>query len=89
MSEPRNTKPNARARAAARLAIVTKADARARELAAIIAEIQAAGITSFSGIARELATRGAPTDRRGRWAATQVRDLHLRRRDRIEAASDS
>jgi Recombinase len=70
---------------AARLAIATKAGARAQELSGTIADIQIAGIISFSGIARELAARGVPTERGGRWAATQVRDLLLRRRDREKA----
>ena len=66
------------ARAAARQAIITNADIRARELAPVIADIRAGGVHSYLGIATQLTARGIPTARGGRWAATQVRDIILR-----------
>ena len=66
------------ARAAARQAIVAQANTRARALAPVIAEICAAGVHSYRGIAAQLDARGVPTARGGRWAATQVRDIVLR-----------
>jgi hypothetical protein len=66
------------ARAAARQAIVAQADRRARALAPVFAEIRAAGVHSYKGIAAQLDARGIPTARGGRWAATQVRDIVLR-----------
>src|ERR1700733_5119177 len=68
------------ARARATRAIVAQADARARLLAPAIAEIRAAGVNSYKGIATQLNARGVPTPARGgRWAATQVRDIVLRK----------
>jgi hypothetical protein len=67
------------ARARARQAIVALADARARSLAPAIADIRATGVHSCSGIAAQLEARGIPTARGGRWAATQVRDIVLRK----------
>jgi hypothetical protein len=69
----------AEARARARQAIVALADARARLLAPAIADIRATGVHSYSGIAAQLEARGIPTARGGRWAATQVRDIVLRK----------
>lgn len=66
------------ARAAARQVIVAQADTRARALSPVIAEICAAGVHSYNGIAAQLNARGIPTARGGRWAATQVRDIVLR-----------
>jgi Recombinase len=66
------------ARARATQAIVAQANDRARSLAPAIAEIRAAGVHSYSGIAARLEARGIPTARGGRWAATQVRDIVLR-----------
>jgi hypothetical protein len=66
------------ARAAARQVIVAQAEARARALSPVIAEIRAAGAHSYNGIAAQLNARGIPTARGGRWAATQVRDIVLR-----------
>jgi hypothetical protein len=64
--------------AAARQAIVAQANTRARALAPVFAEIRAAGVHSYRGIAVQLNARGIPTARGGRWAATQVRDIVLR-----------
>lgn len=52
---------------AAVAAIRAGAAERARALAGIVAEIEAAGIRSNRGIAAELNRRGVPTARQGRW----------------------
>jgi hypothetical protein len=58
---------------AASEARIARADARAADVAPIIAEIRAAGITSLNGIAKGLKARGIPTPRgRGNWHPTQV-----------------
>lgn len=44
-------------------------------LAATVAEIRAAGITSLSGIGRELSARGVKGPRGGTWCASQVSRL--------------
>src|SRR5260221_10577750 len=44
-----------------------RADAKAIELAPIIADIRASGVSSMNGIARELNKRGITTNRRGKW----------------------
>jgi hypothetical protein len=69
----------AEARSKARQAIVAQADRRARALTSIIAEIRSTGVHSYSGIAAQLEARAIPTARGGRWAATQVRDILLRK----------
>ena len=52
---------------------VARANARATELAPIIAEIRAAGTVSLNGIARALTARGVPTPRgHGVWSSVQV-----------------
>jgi len=71
------------ARAAARQVIVAQAEARARALSPVIAEIRAAGVHSYNGIAAQLNARGIPTARGGRWAATQVSDIVLRLSNQI------
>jgi DNA invertase Pin-like site-specific DNA recombinase len=61
----------ARARSAARRQAV--ANERAADLAPIISELQAAGVTSLGGIARALSERGVPTARgSSRWRESQV-----------------
>jgi hypothetical protein len=51
----------------------SRADARAADLAPIIAELQAAGVTSLRGIAVALNARGIPTATgHGRWHHVQV-----------------
>jgi hypothetical protein len=51
----------------------SRADARAADLAPIIAELQAAGVTSLRGIAAALNERGIPTATgHGRWHHVQV-----------------
>jgi hypothetical protein len=55
------------------------ANERAAKLSPIVKDIQAAGITSLSGIAEALNKRRLPTPRgRGHWHATQVRRLLAR-----------
>jgi hypothetical protein len=75
----REEQSTAQARAAARRAIVAQADMRAQTLAPVIAEIRATGVHSYKRIAARLDARGVPTARGGRWAATQVRDIVLRK----------
>ncbi len=65
------------ARIAAHEAIRANADAFAANVLPIIREVQATG-ASLRKIADALNSRGVPTARGGRWAATQVRD-YLRR----------
>jgi DNA invertase Pin-like site-specific DNA recombinase len=50
-----------------------KASRRAEDLLPIIEDIQAAGVTSLAGIARELNAREIRAARGGEWSATQVR----------------
>jgi hypothetical protein len=51
----------------------TRANKHAADLAPIIAELRAAGITTFNGIAGALNERGIPTTRgSGRWYHAQV-----------------
>jgi len=57
----------------ARVVRTARADARAADLAAIVAELRAAGATSLRAIAAELNARGIPTaSGRGEWRAVQV-----------------
>jgi len=59
---------------AGRKVLIARADARASQLAAIVADIRASGITSWYGIARELNERRVPTATgRGIWEPGQVR----------------
>jgi hypothetical protein len=58
---------------AGRKARTARADARASELAPIITELRAGGVTSSRAIAAELNARGIPTPTgRGSWQASQV-----------------
>jgi hypothetical protein len=60
---------------------VACADARAAELAPIVADIRHSGITSWYGIAMELNKRGVPTATgKGIWEPAQVRRLMERLR---------
>jgi hypothetical protein len=53
-----------------------RAAARAADVAPIVAELQAAGVTSLNGIAKALNARGVRTPRgRSRWYASQVARL--------------
>jgi hypothetical protein len=59
---------------AGRKLVIARADARASQLAPIVAEIRRGGTTSRYGIAMELNRRGVPTaTRRGIWEPRQVR----------------
>lgn len=58
---------------AARKARTARANARAAELAPIVAVIQASGVTGLKSIARALNERGIPTPRgAGQWQPVQV-----------------
>jgi DNA invertase Pin-like site-specific DNA recombinase len=66
-------------RSLGRQARAARADARAADLAPIIAELQAAGITSLRGIAAALNERGIQTPRgKGEWQAGTVTQLLAR-----------
>jgi DNA invertase Pin-like site-specific DNA recombinase len=69
----RGGKPTAKTRKLATEAIQTRAAAKAADIAPIIAELQAAGVTSQTGLAKSLTEKGIPTPRgSGEWTATQV-----------------
>jgi len=60
-------------RKAGRAAVQARTVARAADIAPVITELQSAGITSLSGLARALTKRGVPTARGGsEWTAVQV-----------------
>lgn len=59
-------------------AVQAQAVERAREYAEIIEDIQASGVASLAGIARELNERGIVTPRGGRWHASSVKNLLAR-----------
>jgi DNA invertase Pin-like site-specific DNA recombinase len=65
----------AKARQAGHDANAAQAQQRAKDLAPIIAELQAAGITSLRAIAAGLEQRGVPTARGGKWSSVQVMRL--------------
>jgi DNA invertase Pin-like site-specific DNA recombinase len=68
--------PSAADRATAAATQTAKAKRTAAAMLPVVRELQAAGITSLRGIARELTRRGIPTPRNaGSWSATQVRNL--------------
>jgi hypothetical protein len=61
---------------AGRKVAIARADARASELAPIVAELRRSGVTSWYGIAMELNKRGVPTATgKGIWEPGQVRRL--------------
>ena len=63
----------------ARAVRVARADARATDLAPLIAEPRASGVTTLQGIAAALNARKVPTPRgRGEWQAQQVRRVLAR-----------
>jgi DNA invertase Pin-like site-specific DNA recombinase len=69
----RGVKPTAKVRKLAVEAIQARAEAKAADIGPIIAELQAAGVTSRTGIAAALSEKGIPTARgNGAWTATQV-----------------
>ena len=61
--------------AALRAAVAANADAHARDLAPVIADIRAGGATSLRAIAGELNARGMLTRRGGRWHVSTVINL--------------
>jgi hypothetical protein len=67
---------NSKTGEAGRKVAVARADARASELAPIVADIRRSGVTSWYGIAMELNKRGVPTATgKGIWEPGQVRRL--------------
>jgi DNA invertase Pin-like site-specific DNA recombinase len=56
---------------------IANAAAFRASLMPVIAEIKAAGVTSYSGVARALNARGVTTSRGGKWYAAQVRKAML------------
>ena len=64
--------PTARMRKLSAEALQKRTDARAADLAPIIAELQAAGNTSLRAIAAGLNEAGVPTARGGEWSSPQV-----------------
>ena len=58
--------------------VMASADAHARDLAPIIADIQTTGVTSLAAIAAELNARHIQTQRGGKWHASSVRNLLAR-----------
>ena len=61
--------------AALRATVAANAEAHARDLAPVIAELQAGGVTSLRGIAAALDDRGMLTRRGGRWHVSSVRNV--------------
>jgi DNA invertase Pin-like site-specific DNA recombinase len=71
----RGARLTAKARAAGRAVLQERARARAVDLAPIITELQAAGVSSLRAIAAGLDERGIPAARGGKWSASQVSRL--------------
>jgi DNA invertase Pin-like site-specific DNA recombinase len=64
---------SAEGREISRTARLVASETRAADLAPVIAELQAAGVTSLGGLARGLNERGIPTARGGtKWTPVQV-----------------
>jgi Recombinase len=72
-----------KARAAAHRQLSAQANGRAARLFPIVAELNAAGITSMRGIAAALDERGIPTARGGPWSPAQVQRLMKRLRNTV------
>jgi DNA invertase Pin-like site-specific DNA recombinase len=69
----RGSKITRKARQAGWAAVSRRADERAADLAPVLDELRAAGVTSLTGIARALSDRGIPTARgKTEWTAVQV-----------------
>lgn len=78
LGNPNGAKALRRARKGNRAAIVRvkeEADAYARDLAPIIADVRAGGATSLGAIAAELNARHIQTRRGGKWHPSSVRNL--------------
>jgi DNA invertase Pin-like site-specific DNA recombinase len=70
----RGQRPSKAAREAALAAVAGRVKGRGRDLAPLIAEMRAAGVTSLRAMALELTARGIPTARGGAtWTAVQVK----------------
>jgi hypothetical protein len=54
------------------------ANRHARNVAPVIAQIRASGVTSLCGIAKALTARGVATARGGQWTAVQVAGIEKR-----------
>ena len=79
----RGTKITKRIRERGYAALKAKADQHANDLAPVIAELRAVGITSLVDIAANLNERSIPTARDNKWTPTQV----FRVLERIKANS--
>jgi hypothetical protein len=64
-----------RGAAALRAVVSASADAHAKDLTQVIADIRAAGATSLRAMATELNARGMMTRRGGQWRVSNVRNL--------------
>ena len=74
------------ARAAGRAVLVEQANSRAEDLAPVIAELRATGVTSLRGFAAALTARSIPTaSGNGKWSAVQVVALWRGWRDAVAA----
>lgn len=73
LGNPGNLKRHEEGRAMGRASRTATANARKADLAPIIADIQAGGVTTLLGIAAALNKRGIPTARGGQWSAVQVK----------------
>jgi hypothetical protein len=72
---------------AGRKSLIARADARAAQLAPIVAEIRAGGVSSWYGIAMELNKLGVPTATgRGIWEPGQVRRVMERFKQDADSA---
>jgi DNA invertase Pin-like site-specific DNA recombinase len=71
----RGVTPSSKDRAKAVEALQARANAKAADLAPVIAELQAAGRTSLRAIAAGLNEAGIPTARGGEWSSVQVMRL--------------
>jgi DNA invertase Pin-like site-specific DNA recombinase len=69
-------------REAGRAAKTAKANARIADLAPILSELEAQGVTSLEAIARALNERGIPTARGNRWRSVQVMRVRAKIRPR-------
>jgi DNA invertase Pin-like site-specific DNA recombinase len=68
----RGVVPSKKARALAVEVLQARSDAKAADLAPIIAELHAAGKTSLRAIAEGLNGQGIPTVRGGKWSSPQL-----------------
>ena len=85
----RGVSPSKKDRAKAVEVLQARANAKAADLAPIIAELQAAGKTSLRAIAEGLNAQGIPTARGGKWSSPQIMRMleRLRPFDQISEAA--